>query len=170
MEKKNTFVKDILQVIIGVAIISFVLLKFVVLPCQVNGDSMYPLLKDKDFAYSFIITKNIGIKRFDVCVVKTELEGNDRLLVKRIIGMPNDTIEYKNNELYINGVKTSENFLNDTKTNDFKVTLGEDEYYCLGDNRIVSRDSRFYGAFSKDQIVATNIFVIYPFRDFGVKK
>lgn len=171
MENKKNFLKDILEVAIWVIVISFILLKFIVLPCQVNGNSMYPLLHDSDRAYSFKITKLININRFDICVIETSLNDEDRLLVKRVIGMPNDTIEYKNNKLYINGIETSETFLlGDVNTNDFKVELGEDEYYCLGDNRDISRDSRYYGAFSKDQIIATNLFVIYPFENFGVKK
>ena len=170
MEKKNSFIKDVLEVLISVAIISFVLVKFIILPCQVQGTSMYPTLKDKDRCYSFVITKNLGIKRFDICVVETDDDTKEKLLVKRVIGLPNETVEYKNNQLFINGEKMSEDFLNGVTTEDLKVTLGSNEYYCLGDNREVSKDSRYYGPFKDDKIKATNIFVIYPFSNFGVKK
>lgn len=167
--KRNSLLKDIIEVVIAVAIMSFVLLNFVLKPCQVQGTSMVNTLQDKDFGYSFIITKLIKTNRFDICVIKPK-KSDEKLLVKRIIGMPNETVEYIDNKLYINGEYFEEPFLDETYTNDFKVTLGEDEYYCLGDNRIVSKDSRYYGAFSNDEILSTHMFVIYPFKNFGVKK
>lgn len=170
MEDKKSLLKDIIEVIIGVAIISFILLKFILIPCEVHGTSMYPLLKENDRAYSFIITRNAGINRFDICVIEVNDEGKDKLIVKRVIGLPNDTIEYKNNKLYVNGALTNEDYLQEVNTQDLKITLGDDEYYCLGDNRDVSKDSRYYGAFKGEDIKATNIFVLYPFSDFGVKK
>lgn len=168
--KKNSFFRDLLEVIIAVAVISFILLKFIVMPCQVNGKSMFPTLKEGYRTYSFIISRNIGINRFDICVVDTKTEDNEKLLVKRIIGMPNETIEYKNNVLYIDGVETDEDFLgDDVYTDDFVVTLKEDEYFCMGDNREVSKDSRFYGPFKKNAILATKMFVLYPFSEIGFK-
>lgn len=170
MKKKNSFLKDMFEVVIAVAIISFLLLKFIVMPCEVNGDSMYPTLNDSDKVYSFIFTKSLGINRFDICVINTQLNGSERKIVKRVIGMPNETVEYKNNKLYINGNYIEENFLEDCKTEDLKIVLGENEYYCLGDNRQISRDSRFYGPFVEEDIIATHILVLYPFDNFGVKK
>ncbi len=49
------------------------------------------------------------------------------------------------------------------------ITLGEDEYYCLGDNRPNSRDSRYYGPFTNSQIIAKGALILWPFSDFGVK-
>lgn len=168
--KKQSTIKDILEVVIGVAIISFILLKFILIPCEVHGTSMYPTLMDMDKGYSFIITKNFGIDRFDICVIKPKNVETEKLIVKRIIGMPNETIEYKNNVLYIDGESYKEEYLSDVVTEDLKIVLKDDEYYCLGDNRPVSKDSRYYGPFSSKEIVATNLFVFYPFSNFGVKR
>lgn len=128
---------------------------------------MYPTLHDGDKGFSFIITRNISINRFDICVI--DPDDVDYLLVKRVIGLPNETIEYKDNKLYVNGEYIKEDFLSNAYTYDFKVTLGEDEYYCLGDNRENSNDSRHYGAFSKDEIKSTKFFAYWPFSDFGMK-
>ena len=168
--KKKSLLKDILDVVLGVAIISFILLKFILIPCEVNGTSMYPTLKDEDRGYSFIITRKLGINRFDICVIDPLSVTEEKLLVKRVIGMPNETIEYKDNILYIDGVAYDETYLHDVVTQDFKVKLGNDEYYCLGDNREVSKDSRYYGPFTSEEIVATKLFVFYPFENLGVKK
>lgn len=171
MNKKKSLLIDILEVILSVAVISFILLKFVVLPCEVHGRSMYPTLQEGERTYSFVITRNLGIKRFDICVVEVNPdEDNEKLLVKRVIGMPNETVEYKDNVLYINGEKMDEDFLQmEVHTQDLKVTLGDDEYYCLGDNRDISKDSRYYGPFKGSDIKATKMFVLYPFDKFGIK-
>ena len=171
MEKKNSFIKDVLEIAIGTIVITFILTSFVLKPYKVNGTSMYPNLKDGDFGYSFIITKKFGINRFDIVVIDTKLNGEDRLLVKRVIGLPNETIEFKNNQLFINGKQTDQKFLeSNVITNDLKITLQDDEYYCLGDNRQISRDSRFYGPFSNEDIISTHLFVIWPLSEFGEHK
>lgn len=157
--------KEIIQIVVPVIVLTFILLNFVLLPVKVQGDSMFPTLVDDEFGYSFIITRNLGINRFDIVVIEVE----DKLLVKRVIGMPNETIEYINNELYIDGEYYEEDFLDKVTTEDFSFSLGEDEYYCLGDNRNVSKDSRFYGPFKKEDIKSSKIFVIFPFNNFGLR-
>ena len=63
-----------------------------------------------------------------------------------------------------------EPFLEDNvNTTDLEIKLSENEYYCLGDNRNISRDSRYYGPFSSDIILSTHLFVLYPFKDIGFK-
>ena len=133
---------------------------------------MEPVLKNDDFGYSFIITKAISINRFDIVVINvSDNSNNEKLLVKRVVGLPGETISYVDNKLYVNGEYVAEDFLiNNPKTSDFTMELDDDEYCCLGDNRSVSRDSRFYGAFKKDKIVSSHLFILYPFNKFGFKK
>ena len=164
MKKKNVFI-DALEVIVLAVIITYLLFNFVLISAKVNGASMYPTLQDGEFGYSFVITKNMGINRFDICVVNVE----NKKLVKRVIGLPNETVSYKDNQLYIDGTSVKDVVDFDVYTSDFEVTLGEDEYYCLGDNREISRDSRYYGAFNKEDVVSTHLFVFYPFDQFGYK-
>lgn len=167
MKSVKSFLKDFLEIMIVSLIIVFVCFKFVFISAQVDGISMYPTLHDGDRGFSFVIKRNIKIERYDICVI--ESDKTNHLLVKRVIGLPYETIEFKNNVLYINGVKQNEDFLSDVYTQDLIVTLKADEYYCLGDNRTISKDSRFYGPFKKDQIISTGYFVIYPFDRFGNK-
>ena len=169
--KKGSFLRDVLEVLIGSVIVVFVLIKFVLIPCRVDGTSMLKTLYDGDFGYSFVLTKNLGIDRFDIVVVEIDGEDEDKLLVKRVIGMPGETIRYSDNRLYVNDEYMAEEFLNsDAYTEDFEVVLADDEYYCLGDNRGFSRDSRYYGPFYAEQFVASHLFVLYPLSHFGVKK
>ena len=167
-DKLKGFLKDLLEAFIIAIVIVALLFKFVLMSVEVSGSSMEPTLCTHERGMSFIITRNIGIKRFDICVIGSE-KATD-YLVKRVIGLPNETIEYIDNKLYVNGEYVEENFLSGAYTGDFKYTLGDDEYFCLGDNRNVSRDSRYYGPFNKENIKATHIFIYYPFALFGFKK
>ena len=171
MEKKNSLLKDIIEILIGAAIISLILVNFILKPYKVNGTSMHPTLKDGDFGYSFIITKKLGINRFDTVVIEVNTTDVEKLLVKRVIGMPNETVEIKNNKLFINGEYIEQTFIKpDVYTEDLYYVLGEDEYYCLGDNRPVSRDSRYYGPFLEKDIISTHLLVLWPITSFGVQK
>ena len=164
MKKRSVFI-DAIEVIVTAVVITYLLFHFVLISAKVNGSSMYPTLRDGEFGYSFVVTKNMGINRFDICVVDVE----NKKLVKRVIGLPNEVISYFNNQLYVDGTAIADVVGDDVYTSDFSIMLGEDEYFCLGDNREISRDSRFYGAFKQDKVVSTHLFVIYPFDQFGFK-
>ena len=149
---------------------------FLFRPVIVEGRSMFPTLHDKDMGFSSIIgIKLQGIKRFDIVVIKPN-DSND-LIVKRVIGLPHETIEYRNDKLYVNDEYLAEFFLatdyfaeytQDGKlfTIDFKVSLKEGEYYCLGDNRPRSSDSRIIGPIKTEQIISKSVIILYPFSDF----
>ncbi|MBO7697410.1 MAG: signal peptidase I [Erysipelotrichaceae bacterium] len=163
-------IKDLLKTLCYALILVVILVTFVFMPCVVEGTSMNDTLHENDFGYSFIISRKIGIKRFDIAVIRSGGGDSSKLLVKRVIGLPNETVEYIDNKLYINGEYFEEEFLGNVTTGDLKIRLGSDEYYCLGDNRNVSRDSRFYGPFKSEDIVSTHLFIFYPLSDFGLKK
>ncbi len=168
MNELKKFIKNFLQILITSLVIVFICFKFLFISTEVNGSSMYPTLQDGDRGFSFVITRNISINRFDICVVDSDKAG--KLIVKRIIGMPNEKVTYKDNKLYINDEYVEESFLNDdVYTEDFEVVLNEDEYFCLGDNRSVSRDSRYYGPFTKEEIKSTDFFAYFPFNRIGIK-
>lgn len=161
---------------------------------KVNGHSMDPTLENGSY---LLVNKYSKINRFDV-VVAQELDDSQvpYSVVKRVVGLPDDIIEYKNDVLYVNGKKTKEPYLSkyqqawkknklqdeysydktamqealyslafttqeeDVKTGEtnadprnFKVKVPKSSYFLLGDNRIVSRDSRKVGSFPTENIV-----------------
>ena len=142
------------------------LFRFVIFSCEISGNSMFPYLYDNDRGYSYRIGKE-NVNRFDICIIK--IQEQEKNIVKRLIGLPNETVEYLDNKLYINGEYIEEDFLNETTTDDFYIELEDDEYFFLGDNRTISADSRYYGPFSMDDILSRGLFVVYPFSHFGAK-
>ncbi len=178
MEKK-TFKEKLLTESISllkIFVISFLLVSllttFVIKPVKVVGDSMYPTLHNHDNGFSSVITKlTRGIRRFDIVVVY--LPTDKKYIVKRVIALPNETVSYENNQLFINNSPLAEPFLDEkymqevTKegsnfTKNFDpLTLKSDEYFLLGDNRPFSLDSMYYGPFKENQIISIGVFVLF---------
>ena len=168
----NKTVKEILiyVLVIGVAL----LIKFYIFtPIRVNGTSMNPTLEEGDIMLLNKLSRN-SIKRFDIVVI----DHNDDDIIKRVIGLPGDKIEYKDNKLYVNGKKVKENFTKnkDEKLNDYSIeslehkTVPKNYYFVVGDNRPNSLDSRMIGFIHKDKIRGKASFIIFPFSRFGSKK
>ena len=172
-------------------------------PVRVDGHSMDPTLADSEY---LLVINKLPIDRFDIVVASETENGKTKEIVKRVIGLPGDTIEYKNDVLYINGKETDEPYLKDyiqkfkedklqstysgkgfeengdlfrqmaqiaeafTVDKDGSATftkkLLNDEYLLLGDDRIVSKDSRQVGAFKKDQIKGEAVLRLWPLLPF----
>lgn len=164
MKKIWYSIKDYVYIVLIVVLIR----TFLVTPAAVSGSSMENTLNNHDLV---IINKLVyrikPIERFDIVVVNND-EDNDRI-IKRLIGLPNETIEYKDNKLYING-ELIETKLSFKDTDDFKVETKDDEYFVLGDNRPVSKDSRILGSFSKKDIIGRVGIRFYPFDKVGYVK
>lgn len=158
--------KEKIKEYIGYIIIMLVVIlirTFIATPIKVNGGSMLNTLEDGNL---MILKKyDKSIERFDIVVVKT---GNEKI-IKRVIGLPKEDIEYKENKLYING-ELLENEFGIGYTGDFVDYCREDEYFVLGDNREDSIDSRRIGCVKKSQISGTTNFVIFPFNKWGSVK
>ncbi len=167
-KKDKKFINVIKELIPYVLIIIAVLLfkKYLYAPIKVNGESMMNTLHDKDIMILDIIDYKIhGLKRFDIVVVD---EGSE-LIIKRVIGLPGELVEYKNNKLYINGKKVNDKYAS-KETEDFSILVPKGEYFVLGDNRTNSLDSRVFGTFSKDKILGKTSMTLFPFNRWGNKE
>lgn len=141
---------------------------FIATPVRVDGESMVDTLDNGDI---LILNKmNKRYERFDIVVIKY---GKSKL-VKRIIGLPGENIEYKDNELYINGKKIEDVVV--ARTSNFSLEelydmkeIKQGYYFVMGDNRLRSLDSRYYevGLIKESDIIGTTSFRIYPFNKIG---
>lgn len=121
---------------------------------EINGTSMLPNLQDGDKVFASSFPKNIN--RFDIVIVSnqnTEQISDDAAWIKRVIGLPGEKVEVRDNKLYINDKRVKEPFETETSTDDFgPVVLNDNEYWVMGDNRANSCDSRYVGVFKKGDI------------------
>ena len=167
-------------------------------PVKVDGHSMDPTLADGE---RLIVLDHTKINRFDIVVAKETEDGQTKEIVKRVIGMPGDTITYNDDTLYINGKEVDEKYLDEYKqafdddqlqdiyaynslfqelaekadafttdsdgNTEFTVKVPKGEYYLMGDDRIVSKDSREVGTFPKSSIVGEVKFSFWPRSKIG---
>ena len=158
-------IKELIPYLIIILVV-LVIRTFVITPIVVQGESMVPTLAGNEV---MILKKyDTNYQRFDIVVVNKSVEGDN--LIKRVIGLPGENIRYTDGKLYINDkvVKDKYGF---GITNDFReITLGEDEYFVMGDNREVSLDSRVLGIIKHEEIEGTVGIVIYPFNKIGKVK
>ena len=169
-------------------------------PFLVSGHSMDPTLADGEY---LLEVRYLPIDRFDIVVAKeTDENGNEKRIVKRVIGMPGDTIKYENDQLYINGKKTDEPYLKEyiskfkkdklqstysyrkmfqqiaeqanyftqdsLGNSTFTVEVPKGHYFLLGDDRLVSRDSREVGNFKASQIEGEAKLRFWPLNKIGI--
>ncbi|KMY53597.1 signal peptidase I [Bacillus sp. FJAT-27231] len=143
---------------------------FIIAPIVVDGESMMPTLNDGDW---MIVNKLGEPQRFDIVVFHAP-EHKD--YIKRVIGLPGDKVEYKDDKLYINGKYYKEPYLDEYKeqepgplTPDFTLqditgeeTVPKGEIFVLGDNRLYSKDSRHIGTIKIDEVVGDTSVVFWP--------
>ena len=158
------FINDLIPYII-IVIVVVLFRTFIMTPAVVDGLSMYDTLNDHDIVIiNKIVMKTNNINRFDIVVLKNNTDGDK--IIKRLIGLPGEKIEYKDNKLYINGEEIEDNFKTN-ETTDFTAETKENEYFVLGDNRELSKDSRYLGNFKKENIIGKVDFRFYPFDKLG---
>lgn len=147
-----------------VIILAVILIRtFLVTPIIVQGESMKETLQGGEV---MLLKKyDTDYKRFDVVVISKNVEGDN--LIKRVIGLPNETIRYKDGLLYINDEIVEDVHAYGETANFQEVKLGNDEYFVMGDNRAVSLDSRILGVIKHNEIEGKAGLVIYPLNKIG---
>lgn len=159
------FIKELSPYIIIILVVVS-LRTFIATPVIVNGDSMIPTLKNNQILLLNKIDYRINdIERFDVVVIKV----NKYEIIKRVIGLPGETIEYRDNILYINGHEVENDYNFDTE--DFTMkdickcdTIPQGKYLVLGDNRAVSSDSRIIGFIDEHDIKGKVNISLWPLK------
>lgn len=183
------FLKEIYPYIVIVVVV-VIIRTFFITPVVVDGPSMEDTLYDNELLLLNKISYKISnIERYDIVVIQEK----DEKIIKRVYGLPNETIEYKDNKLYIDNKLVEDNYATN-QTGDFtlediclasikKDNLIDDEnqkdkckidkipqgyYLVLGDNRKISADSRYYGLIPESSIVGKASFRIWPLNKLGI--
>lgn len=165
MEKIQKKLKEYLPYI--VILIAIILIRtFIVTLVRVDGSSMENTLHNGEILVLNKLEKDF--ERFDIVVIKY----NNERLVKRIIGLPGEQVRYRNNQLFINGKKIKESFIEEETSNFNIMELGYNRipkgyYFVVGDNRDNSLDSRYIGLIKKEQIQGTTKIRLFPLHKIG---
>ena len=154
-------IKEILPYVL--IIIAVILIRtFIITPVRVDGASMDQTLEDGQI---LLLYKLANVDYGDIVVLDEKKEGE--IIIKRIIGMPGDTVSIRDNTIYVNGEEVEEDYAYGETSDYEEITLDDDEYFILGDNRPISKDSRYFGPVKEDEIIGKVIFRLWPFNKFG---
>lgn len=152
---------------------AFLVRTFLFAPYIVEGASMEPTLHNHEKILVNKFNSAGNVKYGEIVIIKGEQEN----YVKRIIGLPGDTVEMKNDELFVNGKRMNETYLSENRkiaissgiklTGDFgPLSVPNGKFYVMGDNRLHSMDSRNgLGFFQKSSIIGKSEVVFFPFKN-----
>ncbi|MEI5990769.1 signal peptidase I [Enterococcus termitis] len=164
-QRKLRLIKESILAVALLLVLLYIQSFFFFTLSKVNSYAMSPTLKMGEYV---LVEKKKRIQRHDIVLIKRE--NVQAVEIKRVIGLPNENVEYKEDKLIINGVKRSEPYLSAEKneaadniflyTNNFTLfeltgntKLPEERYFVLGDNRLYSTDSRDYGLINRTEII-----------------
>ncbi len=161
-----------IQSIILTIALAFLLRFYVIQPFIVEGSSMEPNFHDREYIVIDKASYHIRVPKRGEVIVFHPPTAQSENYIKRIIGLPGDTVEVNKGDIMVNGTKLDETYLGDEdhKTEPIRmtgsVTLNPDEYFVLGDNREHSSDSREWGPLRKENIEGRTWFIALPLNNF----
>lgn len=175
--KKESLV-DFVKEILGFALITIAIVLpvrlFIAEPYIVSGSSMEPTFYTNDYLIvDRISLRFTDVKRGEVLILRHP-QRKGEYLIKRVIGLPGDTVSMKDNKITISnssnkdGFDLDQSYIENKATGSFSTVLGNDQYFVLGDNRPRSADSRIWGNFSKADIVGRPLIRLIPVTEIGL--
>lgn len=165
-EKSNFFYDWIVPIIIAV-ILAFLIQKFIVFKVKIPSESMVPTLNVEDRLFVTRVYRPEKLKRGDVVVFYSQ--ESEESMIKRLIGLPGDEVVIKDGVVTVNGETLIENYIGTPDKFNGSYEVPEGKYFFLGDNRLWSKDSRYWEnpyIDSKD-ITGKAQLKVYPISDFG---
>ena len=161
MDKAKKIIWELIPYIL-IIIIIIIIRTYIITPVRVDGSSMRQTLEDGNI---LLLYKMAKINRYDIVVLDEEYD--NEIIIKRIIGLPGETVEIKNNKIYINDKKIEDEYAYGDTGDYEKITLADDEYFILGDNRLISKDSRYFGPIKESDLMGKVVLRIWPLNAFG---
>lgn len=162
----KSLVREIFETLLLTAAI-YLLVNFVTGRFRIDGDSMQPSMHNGQYVLISKLSYRLGEpQRGDVIVFRFPNDP-DRDFIKRIIGVPGDTVEIANGGVRVNGSLLNEPYISDPPTYSGTWPVGPDQYFVLGDNRNYSSDSHAWGLLSESSIIGKAWFVYWPPQTWG---
>lgn len=166
--RRSNLLREIVETVLLIVIV-YTLFNLASVRFFIEGPSMQPNFYEGQYLVVSRVNYLFGQpERGDVAVFDPPGDaGPEPLLIKRLIGLPGDTIELRSGVLFINGVSYEEPYIKEpcTARCDGAWTLGENEYFFMGDNRNNSRDSRVFGVVTRDRIIGEVVLRYFPLQD-----
>lgn len=179
LRKAYDFLLDTVQTLLIIFAIFLVIWQFLFRPFQVSGNSMHPTFLNKEYILTNLITMRFNKpKQGDVIVFKAPNDP-EKDYIKRVIGIPGDTVMIKNGDVYVNGTPLNEKAYLSPSVKTYggsflkegiPVTVITDSYFVIGDNRPGSSDSREWGFVPFESIIGKSFFVYWPLNKIEVIK
>ncbi len=175
-EKKITFGSvllsffDFLKTVIIIVVLAALIRQFVIQPFIVDGQSMEPNFQNNDYLITDKVSYRLHTPSRGEVVIFHPPDNPSVNYLKRVIGLPGDTIKISGGDVYVNGKKIKESYINNNEktlspnSGDVELTLKDKEYFVLGDNRNHSRDSREIGPVPIENIVSRIWLRLFPFN------
>ncbi len=176
MKRLGAFFMDVLEVIVLAVGIFLIVYLLILRPHKIKGASMEPNFPDGEY----LLTEKVSYyssnpKRGDVIVFKPPISEDE--FIKRIIGLPGETIMLSNGKIFINDEELKEDYIVNIKTlsgsflsEGDKYQIPDGNYFVMGDNRLHSSDSRIWGTITKKVITGKAWLIYYPFNIAGIVK
>lgn len=166
------FILDFFKTLFLVALAAFLIRYFLVQPFIIEGNSMEPNFHDSEYLLTDKLSYRFTSPQRGEVIIFHPPENPGVNYIKRVIGLPGETVEIKEGKVFVNGKLFNEPEIEAetqvTSQKELKLTVPFDTYFVLGDNRPHSRDSRELGTIPKINITGRVWFVVLPFQDFGL--
>jgi signal peptidase I len=158
------------DLVVSVAISAFIIL-FLYQPVRVEGTSMLPVLEDQDRLFINKMAYRMGdIHEGDVVVFQYPRD-HSKSYIKRVIALPGDDLRIDRGQVFVNGVRLKEPYLESRFIDDrsqAEMVIPPKEYFVMGDHRSISSDSRDFGPVDRELIYGKAVFVYWPMEQVGV--
>jgi len=175
MKNFLSFLFEAIKIVIFALIIVIPIRYFLFQPFLVEGSSMHPNFHDNDYLIVNEISYRLRNPQRGEVVIFYYPQDRSKRFIKRIIGLPGETIQAKEGEIFIINSEGESTLLDETDylsqssiEQDFEKEIGPDEYFVMGDNRRFSFDSRNWGNLPKENIIGCVLFKVFPLSDFSL--
>jgi signal peptidase I len=181
--KGKNLLRDLLEwvlVIIAALAAAILVRAFVVEPYEIPSESMINTIQVGDRILGEKLSYRFGDPEAGDIITFLDPEDNSTTLIKRVIATPGQTVDIKDGAVYVDGVKLDEPYVDGQSTYPldryssilsgpitYPYTLGEDEYWVMGDNRGNSLDSRYFGPIKRSSVTSRAMFIFWPLNDAG---